>query len=300
MPTKVPSKVAAAYVPARRQATSKMLDNALAVLTRGVIPTRPKNTETDIPVLDDTKIPKGATCQEASMHSRGSYIPCGNLASAIVHHPKDKRSYYMCAPCASHNVKNRGGILKFYDFVTGLEAITKNVKSGSPTGRLGTSKPELQNIPLPKPAKPSADKNPFSAKPAKSDSFPLVSVLARPDMDRVIEIMKDDTQLAEEIEGLLAARASMKKELAEIATRTEHPGFTWGPFVAYARGMKTKRTFSASLAKTIMVEEGIHADRIEECYTESDPFPDVRIVDTSKPKKVKAGKTGSQEGEEDE
>lgn len=65
-----------------------------------------------IPPVDETKpIPKGATCQEASTLSRKAYIPCGRLATAIVRHDRDRRSYYMCGPCADHNVRNRGGKL---------------------------------------------------------------------------------------------------------------------------------------------------------------------------------------------
>lgn len=341
MPTKVPTtkaKVAAAYVPARRQATSKMIDNALAVLTRGVMPAltaakgithRVTTTTTtaadgtkkktavvkDIvipPVINDTKIPSGATCQEASMHSRERYIPCGNIATSIVHHTKDKRSYYMCYTCADHNVRNRGGVLKFQ---VALESML------APTGRLGTSKPKSQDHlllpPLGKRRNPQPklyshnitttdvledltkrSKNPFADRaPAKSDAFPLVSVLSQPHMNRVIEIMKDDTELAEEIEGLTAARKKMKAELVEIATETGYPGFKWGPFVAYARGMKTKRTFSASKAKTVMVEAGVDASLLDACYTESDPFPDVRIVDTSRPRKGRAASGGDDDDE---
>lgn len=59
---------------------------------------------------DDERI-AGARCQEASMLSRGEYVPCSAPAVAIVHHDKDGRSYYMCAPCADHNLRNRGGRL---------------------------------------------------------------------------------------------------------------------------------------------------------------------------------------------
>lgn len=56
-------------------------------------------------------IPADATCQEASIFSREKYIPCFAPAVAIVRHDKDRRSYYMCLPCAHHNVRNRGGRL---------------------------------------------------------------------------------------------------------------------------------------------------------------------------------------------
>ena len=56
-------------------------------------------------------IPAGLRCQEASVLSRDSYIPCNGPAVAIVHHRKDRRSYYMCAGCTDHNLRNRGGEL---------------------------------------------------------------------------------------------------------------------------------------------------------------------------------------------
>jgi len=44
------------------------------------------------------------------MFSRETFIPCGDRATSIVWHNKDKRAYAMCFGCADHNVKNRGGI----------------------------------------------------------------------------------------------------------------------------------------------------------------------------------------------
>jgi len=58
-----------------------------------------------IPIPDDAK------CQEASILSRESYIPCGAKATTIVYHEKDRRGYFMCDPCADHNIRNRGGNL---------------------------------------------------------------------------------------------------------------------------------------------------------------------------------------------
>jgi hypothetical protein len=45
------------------------------------------------------------------MFSVNFYMPCGQPAVAMVRHNKDRRSYFMCAACAEHNVCNRGGIL---------------------------------------------------------------------------------------------------------------------------------------------------------------------------------------------
>lgn len=50
-------------------------------------------------------------CEEASVLSRATFIPCGMPAIAVVWHNKDRRAYRMCRGCTSHNVTNRGGIL---------------------------------------------------------------------------------------------------------------------------------------------------------------------------------------------
>ena len=55
------------------------------------------------------KIPEDALCQEASIHSVSSYIPCGNKATCIIYHERDHRGYYMCDSCGAHNIDNRGG-----------------------------------------------------------------------------------------------------------------------------------------------------------------------------------------------
>lgn len=54
---------------------------------------------------------QGLACQEASIHSRETYIPCGAPSTSVVWHSRDKRAYLMCSACAWHNVRNRGGRL---------------------------------------------------------------------------------------------------------------------------------------------------------------------------------------------
>jgi hypothetical protein len=49
------------------------------------------------------------TCEEASIHSKTLYIPCGLPAIALVYHNRDNRTYHMCAMCRDHNIK-RGGV----------------------------------------------------------------------------------------------------------------------------------------------------------------------------------------------
>lgn len=51
------------------------------------------------------------TCEEASMFSVKTYIPCGKSASRIIYHERDgKHFYFMCDACASHNIANREAI----------------------------------------------------------------------------------------------------------------------------------------------------------------------------------------------
>ena len=57
------------------------------------------------------KVPKGSLCQEASSLSRETYIPCMAHATKVIFHPRDGKSYFMCEPCADHNLKNRGAQL---------------------------------------------------------------------------------------------------------------------------------------------------------------------------------------------
>lgn len=54
---------------------------------------------------------RGRPCEEASTLSRETFIACGKPASFLVFHSGDGRAYRMCYGCASHNVKNRGGVL---------------------------------------------------------------------------------------------------------------------------------------------------------------------------------------------
>ncbi len=61
--------------------------------------------------IDLVPIPDGSKCQEASILSTHSYIPCGRPAVAIVYSDRDRRGYLMCIGCASHNLSNRGGKL---------------------------------------------------------------------------------------------------------------------------------------------------------------------------------------------
>lgn len=54
---------------------------------------------------------KGTRCQEASSMSATRYIPCGDDATKLVLSDRGTRLYFMCEPCADHNVRNRGAIL---------------------------------------------------------------------------------------------------------------------------------------------------------------------------------------------
>ena len=52
-------------------------------------------------------------CQEANLLGiciNDEPIPCGEPGSRVVFHQHDGRHVYvMCEPCATHNIRNRGG-----------------------------------------------------------------------------------------------------------------------------------------------------------------------------------------------
>jgi hypothetical protein len=62
-------------------------------------------------MIDLVPIPEGSACQEASIFSTHSYIPCGRPAEAIVYSGRDGRGYLMCLGCSDHNIRNRGAKL---------------------------------------------------------------------------------------------------------------------------------------------------------------------------------------------
>jgi hypothetical protein len=61
------------------------------------------------PVREGNTVSRDAVCQEASLFSRGRYIPCGAPATHVIRHDQEQRAYYMCDACADHNIRNRGG-----------------------------------------------------------------------------------------------------------------------------------------------------------------------------------------------
>lgn len=65
-------------------------------------------------VKDLHSIPEGQPCQEASPMSGHRYIPCGSPAMTIIYSgDRDARPYYMCIPCAMHNLRNRGAAIVY-------------------------------------------------------------------------------------------------------------------------------------------------------------------------------------------
>jgi hypothetical protein len=56
------------------------------------------------------QLDEGAECQEASPLSYSFKIECGRPAVALIDNG-DQMPYFMCAGCADHNVRNRGGMI---------------------------------------------------------------------------------------------------------------------------------------------------------------------------------------------
>lgn len=101
-------------------------------------------------------IPQDARCQEASPFSREVYIACNAPAVAIVRHDKDRRSYYMCLPCADHNLKNRGGklvsttnveLLSRFDCEKALRSLASTTTNTTYDGRTKVNVQELLEKP---------------------------------------------------------------------------------------------------------------------------------------------------------
>jgi hypothetical protein len=90
------------------------------------------------PIGSLDSIPDGARCQEASVLSKEKYIPCFAPAVAIVFSPKDRRAYWMCPGCASHNLSNRGALLVYTStdsFSLGLIMEEKRMRAAQDAGR---------------------------------------------------------------------------------------------------------------------------------------------------------------------
>lgn len=50
-------------------------------------------------------------CQEASLFSKETFIPCNGTPVVAIIANSDAHPYYMCAQCMDHNAINRGGII---------------------------------------------------------------------------------------------------------------------------------------------------------------------------------------------
>jgi hypothetical protein len=50
---------------------------------------------------------RGLLCEEASIHSQETYIPCASPATRFVLSERGTIIYPMCASCATHNIRNR-------------------------------------------------------------------------------------------------------------------------------------------------------------------------------------------------
>ena len=141
------------------------------------------------PVLDDYSIPEGAKCQEASSLSVKQYIPCYAPATSVVRHDKDDRSYYMCTPCAWHNVQNRGGQLMFSQPDKEQQSAIKHAIEGLESDVSTHVKTTIR----PKPFTPKPESKPRRAKGGKYSAF--VNDLPRfpgddPDRRQVVEAVK--------------------------------------------------------------------------------------------------------------
>ena len=121
--------------------------------------------------------------------------------------------------------------------------------------------------------------------PTKADSFPAVTQFGAEDAAEAVRLMDEDVAYQEQEEAVKKARRDIKDGLAYIAKKYRVDGMQHGSLVVYYSGSKTRKT----LDKTLLVENGCPADVVAASYKESKPWEDVRVVDTSRPRKPRDG-----------
>lgn len=178
----------------------------------------------------------------------------------------------------------------------GLQSAIKDVKESRVTASreklVPTTAPDK---PAPAPAKrASTVATAHETKPRRADEMPLVSTFERADMDAARQLIEDDIAYQEQESAIKATRAAIKSDLAVILDKYKAPGTRFSDLVVYYNGMKSSNRFNGKKAKQIMVEYGIPAIVIQECYALSAPSLDLKIVDLNKPKKAR----GADEDEE--
>ena len=122
---------------------------------------------------------------------------------------------------------------------------------------------------------------PWAGHVSKAATLPMVTTFDRGDIDRATELLTDYVVYQEQAAAVAEVQKAIRQELNEIATKYKAEGMKYGSLVAYCYGMQTKKTLSAKL----LVEAGVEVDIVKACYAESKPFPSVRVMDLSKPKK---------------
>jgi len=237
------------YVPPKRKAT--------ALPPQPVIP----------PCDENAPIPKGQTCQEVQTETAKGYVYCGDPAVAIVRHDKDRRSYYMCGPCADHNVSNRGG-----------KYIVRPKRQPSATL-------SQRSFPLPDGKKQSymqyADPPALpSAAGLRFDELPMTSTFSRRDMDEAIRLMTEDVEYADQEAVVAAERKKGKAALEAIGRKYVVPGMR--------HGMLEVRLYTEqreTLDKGLFVELGGDIDVLRQSYRKGKEFVKVVVKDTSRAKR---------------
>ena len=139
--------------------------------------------------------PVGATCEEASPQSHQHYIACGQPALFVVRQANGEQ-YNMCAPCADHNIKNRGAAY-----------VMRGEKDGAsifPKFDVGVPMPSIVEY---------ADNDPLSG---TDDDF-QASALPGDNSIKSIAFLAEEQRSAEvEVERLTELLQAAIKRLAEI------------------------------------------------------------------------------------
>ncbi len=201
-------------------------------------------------------IPKGATCQEASTQSRGMYIPCGNPATAIIHHDRDGRGYYMCPPCAYHNIRNRGG-----KFEAGIDPTA--VKEMNLEDRLKASLKVVNASLVPDEVIPPPEK--------EEEIVPQLTdiITDRAERLKLIRMIQLQLPLAEQEKAIKNARKPLVDGIKKILGKFQVSKAAWeGHIINYFTG-KPRRSISESKLILALTKRGMQPSKIKEILEES-------------------------------
>jgi hypothetical protein len=120
--------------------------------------------------------------------------------------------------------------------------------------------------------------------PVDRNALPLVSVLNKADMREAIDLLKEDAELIEQEQLIAEARKDVKNKFVKLCLRNDIPeGLRYGSL----SGTYVQMTSTKLDKGKLMLEAGVSAKQIADCYVDSKTYYRVDIIDDSKPRKQK-------------